>query len=587
MILWLLMALMTVLAIAAVLWPLLRRGVATRSGSDVVVYRDQLDEVSRDLAAGLIGKTEAEAARVEISRRLLAASEDAQKTSTLAAAPTAWRRWAVAVVSLALVPLGATGLYLRLGSPGMASEPLAARMEAPASSKEQSVEKLVAQVEDHLQKSPNDGRGWEVIAPVYLQIGRYSDAVNAWRNAIKLLGENADRLADLGEAMTMQADGVVTADAKAAFVRAITLDDTTVSAHYYLGIAAEQDGDRAKAAQIFRNLIAAAKPDAHWVGTVRAALARVESKPASSTRLPGPTPAEMLAAAQQPPAQQNTTINSMVDRLASELKKDGSNPNGWAQLVRSYKVLGAVDKQKTAIADARSALASDPSKLKVFEVALKDIESSAAPAPAQAAPPAAAAAPLPGPTPAQMLADANQSPMMKSDMVQGMVGRLAERLKKDGSDPKGWAQLVRSYKVMGEADRQKAAVADARKALASDPAKLKQFEAELKDIESGVTPPPAPAAKPPHGAGGPAASKAGQHDSATIDVMVERLHEKLKKSGDDPSGWLMLTRSYLTMQQKDKAMGVVAEARKALAANPGNLKMFDEALQHYKIETPK
>ena len=587
MILWLLMALMTVLAIAAVLWPLLRRGVATRSGSDVVVYRDQLDEVSRDLAAGLIGKTEAEAARVEISRRLLAASEDAQKTSTLAAAPTAWRRWAVAVVSLALVPLGATGLYLRLGSPGMASEPLAARMEAPASSKEQSVEKLVAQVEDHLQKSPNDGRGWEVIAPVYLQIGRYSDAVNAWRNAIKLLGENADRLADLGEAMTMQADGVVTADAKAAFVRAITLDDTTVSAHYYLGIAAEQDGDRAKAAQIFRNLIAAAKPDAHWVGTVRAALARVESKPASSTRLPGPTPAEMLAAAQQPPAQQNTTINSMVDRLASELKKDGSNPNGWAQLVRSYKVLGQVDKQKTAIADARSALASDPSKLKVFEVALKDIESSAAPAPAQAAPPAAAAAPLPGPTPAQMLADANQSPMMKSDMVQGMVGRLAERLKKDGSDPKGWAQLVRSYKVMGEADRQKAAVADARKALASDPAKLKQFEAELKDIESGVTPPPAPAAKPPHGAGGPAASKAGQHDSATIDVMVERLHEKLKKSGDDPAGWLMLTRSYVTMQQKDKAMAVVTEARKALAANPGNLKMFDEALQHYKIETPK
>jgi cytochrome c-type biogenesis protein CcmH/NrfG len=385
-----------------------------------------------------------------------------------------------------------------------------------------------------------------------------------------------------------QANGVVTAEAKAAFVHAVTLDDTTVSAHYYLGIAAEQDGNREKAAQIFRNLIAAAQPGAHWVGTVRTALARVESKAAPSTRLPGPTPAEMLAAAQQPPAQQNTTIHGMVDRLAEQLKKDGSDPGGWAQLVRSYKVLGEADKQKAAVAGARSALASDPAKLKQFEAALKDIEKGPTPTVgAAASPPPPAAAPLPSPTPAQKVAEANQSPMMKSDMVQGMVGRLAERLKKDGSDPKGWAQLVRSYKVMGEADLQKAAVADARKALASDPAKLKQFEAELKDIESGVTPAPAPAGKPPHGAGGPPASKAGQHEGASIDSMVESLHEKLKKSGDNPGGWLMLTRSYLTMKQNDKAMAVIAEARKALAASPDKLQQYEEALKHYKIDAPK
>ena len=188
MTLWLILTLMTVVATAAVIWPLLRHGVATRSGSDVMVYRDQLDEVGRDLASGLIGKTEAEAARVEISRRLIAAADAAQKAPTPAAAPTAWRRWAVAAITLMLVPLGATGLYLRLGSPGLASEPLAARMEAPATNKEQSVEKMIAQVEQHLQSDPKDGRGWEVIAPVYMQVGRYTDSVNAWRNAIKILG---------------------------------------------------------------------------------------------------------------------------------------------------------------------------------------------------------------------------------------------------------------------------------------------------------------------------------------------------------------------------------------------------------------
>ena len=93
MTLWLILALMTGAAIFAVIWPLAQNSKAARSGSDVAVYRDQLDELERDLAAGSIGKTEAEAARVEISRRLLAAA-DAAKAAAAAVAPsaTAWHR---------------------------------------------------------------------------------------------------------------------------------------------------------------------------------------------------------------------------------------------------------------------------------------------------------------------------------------------------------------------------------------------------------------------------------------------------------------------------------------------------------------
>ena len=237
----------------------------------------------------------------------------------------AWRRWAVAGISLMLLPVGAAGLYLRLGSPGLASEPLAARMEAPAQGQDQAIGKLLVQVEEHLQSNPKDGRGWEVLAPVYMQLGRYADAVNAWRNAIRLLGDNADRQADLGEALMAAANGIVTDEAKAAFVRSVTLDGTTVTARYYLGLAAEQDGKRDKAAKIWSNLITDAPAGAHWVGTVRTALARVEGKPAAAAPLPGPTPAEMLAAAKQPPAQQDTMIKTMVARLSERLKKDGSD----------------------------------------------------------------------------------------------------------------------------------------------------------------------------------------------------------------------------------------------------------------------
>jgi len=280
MILWLILAAMTATAMFAVIWPLARQVRTPRSGSDIEVYRDQLEEIERDVAAGLICKVDAQAARVEISRRMLAAADAAQPAvnRTLAA----WWRRAVAVVSLLVLPAIAGGLYLRLGSPELVSENSVAQRNVEAA--KQSVESLVAQAEAQLQRNPEDGRGWEVLAPVYMRLDRYSDSVTAWSHALQLLGESAEREANLGEALTAEANGVVTTDAKAAFVRAVTLDETVVSAQYYLGLAAEQDGQREKAAKIWRDLIAQAPAGATWVSAVRNALVRVESK---STTPPG------------------------------------------------------------------------------------------------------------------------------------------------------------------------------------------------------------------------------------------------------------------------------------------------------------
>jgi cytochrome c-type biogenesis protein CcmH len=234
---------MTVAAALAVIWPLAHNAADARSGSDVVVYRDQLDEIERDLASGHIGKFEAEEARVEISRRLLAAADAAGATLTASdVASVASRRRIIAAAALLALPILAGGLYLWLGSPQLAS----AQQQTPPSitAAQDSVDSLVVQAEAHLQRNPEDGRGWEILAPVYMRLDRYSDSVTAWRNALQLLGDNADREANLGEALTAEANRFVTAEAKTAFVQAVTLDNTTVSARYYLGLAAEQDGRR-------------------------------------------------------------------------------------------------------------------------------------------------------------------------------------------------------------------------------------------------------------------------------------------------------------------------------------------------------
>lgn len=369
MALWFLFALMTAAAIFAVLWPLSRRG-ESRGGSDIAVYRDQLDEIVRDRAAGLIGETEAEAAKVEVSRRLLAAADAAQAQRTESAVPPIWRRRATALAGLVLLPLGAAALYLMLGSPQMPGAPLAARAVAPNEGR--SIEGLVAQVEQRAAQDPNDGRAWEVLAPVYLRLGRFDDAARALRNSIRLNGDTAARESDLGEALSAAANGVITVDAKAAFDRALALDKDDVKTRFYLGLAAEQDGKRAEAEAIWQDLLAHAPPGAPWVPVVRQALER--GRPAAeATPAPGPSEGDVAAASQMKPDEQKQMIAGMVSRLAGRLKQDGSDVEGWLRLLRAYAVLGDRDKAQAALTDARRALVAEPDKLRRIDDLAKEL----------------------------------------------------------------------------------------------------------------------------------------------------------------------------------------------------------------------
>ena len=220
MLFWISAAALTVAACVAVLAPFVRAGVRTPRDSayDLEVYKDQLGEIERERAAGLIGGEEADQARAEIGRTILklsaAGSPIAQKSSTR------YVRLAGLAAVLA-VPLVSWSLYAALGSPDMADQPLAERLQRnPADS---TVDELVARAELHLRDNPSDARGWEVLAPIYMRQGRFTEARDAWRNAIRLSGSSAAREAGLGEALAGEAGGVVTAEATEAFSRALAL----------------------------------------------------------------------------------------------------------------------------------------------------------------------------------------------------------------------------------------------------------------------------------------------------------------------------------------------------------------------------
>jgi cytochrome c-type biogenesis protein CcmH len=385
--LYLILALMTAVAIFAVLWPLSReQQTAGAGGQEVEVYRDQLEEIERDRKAGLIGDSDAEAARVEISRRLLAAADSSGKPGSTSSSSPVWRRRAAALIALLVLPAISAAFYIKQGSPQLPGAPLAGRLNAPLENR--SIESMVAQVEAHLEKNPNDGQGWQVVAPVYMRMGRFSDAVRARAQTIRLLGSNADREADLGEAQVAAANGVVTADAKATFERALKADAGNLKAQYFTALAAEQDGRPEDAARIWRAMLERAPPNAPFRTLIQQSLARVdpksaepkaaeqksaETKPGDSRSAaaiepkaaqPGPSQEDMAAAQQMTPEQRQEMIRGMVDRLAERLKTDSSDFEGWLRLVRAYAVMGDRDKAREAFVSARNTIGDDSDKRK-------------------------------------------------------------------------------------------------------------------------------------------------------------------------------------------------------------------------------
>ncbi|MCK0208999.1 c-type cytochrome biogenesis protein CcmI [Starkeya koreensis] len=369
MLLWIAFSLMTAAAILAVLWPL-RAGASAPAASaaqaDLAVYRDQLAEIERDRESGLIGPAEGEAARAEVARRILRATAEAE-AGRVTACGADLRRRAVAVIALLGVPLLASGLYFTLGSPLYPPQPLAQRLEARPDQSDIAI--LIRKVEGHLEANPDDGRGYEVVAPIYARIGRLDDAVRAWSNAIRLLGSNAQRQTGLGEALVAQSGGVVTAEAKAAFQAALAQAPDDPKARYFLGLAAEQDGQPAEAARLWSALAAASPPDAPWQGLLRESLARVGAPaPAvapgqGSGQGAGPGAADVAAAGSLSPEERQQMVRGMVQRLSDRLAQDGDDLDGWLRLMRAWNVLGEADKAKAAAADARTHFAKDDGAL--------------------------------------------------------------------------------------------------------------------------------------------------------------------------------------------------------------------------------
>lgn len=365
--LWIFMAAATAVALAGMMLPLFRRQAEAgpdRAEYDLAVYRDQLAEIDGDLERGLIQPAQAEAARTEIQRRMLAAAPSGKKE---AADPDkgSGRDLLLAAGLAVAVPLAAIALYLKLGSPGMPDLPLASRnlgQERVADQKAE-MDKLVAQLSERMQKNPKDLKGWVLLARSLDGMGRYPEAVEAYAKAVELSNRQADLVGDLAESMVQAGDGETIPEAALALLEEVRAKDPEdPRPYFYKGAALGQKGDLKGAVQEWTDLVAISPPDAPWLPQVKDSIAKASEKlgaeaagirPRVQSKTPAAGPAA-AAVADMTPEEQQAFIRQMVERLESRLKENPDDKDGWERLARAYEVLGDSAKSFEALRKAKA-----------------------------------------------------------------------------------------------------------------------------------------------------------------------------------------------------------------------------------------
>jgi len=363
MTLWLVLIAMVLAALALPLLVLRRRPPEEdRRGRDLAIYRHQLSELEAERAQGLIAESEADAARVEIERRMLRADAEGDAAATRRALPR------VAVIAgIALAIAAALPVYLALGKPGLEGAPAASqRSGAPVEAQNESegdeagegqdTAALIDRLARQMEAEPERLEGWRLLGRAALNNDRPQLAAYAFSRAAELAPDRAEIHAALGESLVAVTDGEVTPAAALAFERALVRDEAHAAARYYIGLGQVQAGEREAAVETWRALLADAPADAPWRQTVARQVARLEAQlgdRGGESAAPPLTQERLAEAEDMSPEERRAMIVSMVNRLAERLENNPNDYKGWLRLARARMMLGDESGAKEALTRAR------------------------------------------------------------------------------------------------------------------------------------------------------------------------------------------------------------------------------------------
>ena len=351
---------------------------------DMRVYRDQLQEIERDLARGTIAPDEADRLKTEVSRRLLDADRALKAGNGAGASPRALTL--AAAGGMVLVLGGAVAAYLDLGAPGYGDRPMAARLaeaetayrnrpsqaeaeaeaartaRSPTPAADPEFLILMDKLRSAVAANPEDIRGQELLARNEAALGNFAAAAAAQSQviALKTPADTAEDHAALAELKIIAAAGIVTPEAESALTEALRRDPQNGTARYYSGLLLAQTGRPDMAFKLWRGLLEGSQPGDPWVPPLRAQIeelawlagVKYDLPPETAAAPTGPTTADMQAAADMSPEERKAMIESMVEGLNTRLATEGGTAAEWARLIGALGILGQTDRARAIHAEA-------------------------------------------------------------------------------------------------------------------------------------------------------------------------------------------------------------------------------------------
>ena len=357
MMFWVLMFVLCAAAAFVISLPLMRQyEKPDYAAQDSAIYEDQLLEVGRDQAAGSIDAHGADAARVEIRRRLAKAHIAVGNARPLSERS----RLLIMTFALALVIVSAVGLYAKLGSPSLPND-------IKMASTEDQVADMVAKIEAHLKTSPGDAEGWRMLGWARFNTQHFAQSAEAFAKALALVPDNIGYKSAYAEALVQVAKGNVTPQAQQLFSEVLAKDPTEYRARYYDALAREQSGDPNGALDLWIAFLKDTPADAAWRDDVTqriAILGKTTGRDVTAAIQSKPKSAEL------PSTDQQAMIKAMVAKFAGRLTANPNDPDGWIKLIRYYQVLHDPTAAKETLNKALSIFANDPAtKLKITDAA--------------------------------------------------------------------------------------------------------------------------------------------------------------------------------------------------------------------------
>ncbi|MGH6623673.1 MAG: c-type cytochrome biogenesis protein CcmI [Burkholderiaceae bacterium] len=277
-------AAMVVVAVASVLWPLLRPGRGPgvqRKSANASIYRDQFADLDADLARGTISPEKHAEARNELERRVL--EDVTEQSPTQATQPRKWTAVAIAVV----LPVAAALLYLQLGAV-TDGPPQQSAADSKAPLTEQQIVEMVTQLAERLKKEPDNAEGWSILARSYYAMERYAESAAAFERLDTLRPNDPNILTDRADALAMSRNRDISGPPLALVERALKLDPKQGKALAIAGTAAFDRQDYAAAVSYWERLVATQAPDSDIAKTVQASIDEARSRgklPAAGARV--------------------------------------------------------------------------------------------------------------------------------------------------------------------------------------------------------------------------------------------------------------------------------------------------------------